>query len=281
MSPKELDELRTQLDEMLERPSSSPYDPSLHFVVTTDASQYGIGVVLQQEDGNGYMPVEFMSRRLPNEKVAAATYERELFALREALDHWRHYLLGRHFKVYSDHETLRWLKTQARMTPKLTRWAAEIDQYDFELKPVKDRSISFKISTLLHTRKKERGKAKGGRRVGGGGWRSGRRVGGSDGRHRLAEREASGRRRRAAEVGGAGGEWAEAMGGRGWRSGRRVAGGDGRRRLAEREASGRRRWAAEVGGAGGEWAEAMGDGGWRSGREWAEAMGSGGWRSGR
>ncbi|GBG84314.1 hypothetical protein CBR_g38284 [Chara braunii] len=90
-----------------------------------------------QDDGHGYRPVEFISCRLPNEKETASTYERELYALREALNHWRHYLLGRHFKVYSDHETLRWLKTQARMTPKLTRWAAEIDMFDFELKPVK------------------------------------------------------------------------------------------------------------------------------------------------
>ncbi|GBG65882.1 hypothetical protein CBR_g54173 [Chara braunii] len=112
-------------------------DPSLPFVVTTDASQYGIGAVLQQDDGHGYRPVEFMSARMPSEKVATLTYERELYALRQALDHWKHYLLGRHFKVYFDHETLRWLKTQAKMTPKLTRWAAEIDQYDFELKPVK------------------------------------------------------------------------------------------------------------------------------------------------
>ncbi|GBG73151.1 hypothetical protein CBR_g12869 [Chara braunii] len=78
-----------------------------------------------------------MSARMPLEKVATSTYERELYALRQALDHWKHYLLGRHFKLYSDHETLRWLKTQAKMTPKLTRWAAELDQYDFELKPVK------------------------------------------------------------------------------------------------------------------------------------------------
>ncbi|GBG87010.1 hypothetical protein CBR_g44464 [Chara braunii] len=112
-------------------------DPSLPFVVTTDASQYGIGVVLQQDDGHGYRPVEFMSARMPSEKVATSTYERELYALRQALEHLKHYLLGRHFKVYSDHETLRWLKTQAKMTPKLTRWVAEIDQYDFELKPVK------------------------------------------------------------------------------------------------------------------------------------------------
>ncbi|GBG60189.1 hypothetical protein CBR_g3433 [Chara braunii] len=112
-------------------------DPSLPFVVTTDASQYGIGAVLQQDDGNGYRPVEFMSARMPSEKVATSTYERELYTLRQALEHWKHYLLGRHFKVYSNHETLRWLKTQAKMTPKLTGWAAKLDQYDFELKPVK------------------------------------------------------------------------------------------------------------------------------------------------
>ncbi|GBG80934.1 hypothetical protein CBR_g31490, partial [Chara braunii] len=122
---------------LLEYPVLKVADPSLPFVVTTDASQYGIGVVLQQDNGNGYRPVEFMSARMPSEKVATSTYERELYALRQALEHWKHYLLGRHFKVYSDHETLRWLKTQAKMTPKLTRWAAEIDQYDFELKPVK------------------------------------------------------------------------------------------------------------------------------------------------
>ncbi|GBG73857.1 hypothetical protein CBR_g17568 [Chara braunii] len=122
---------------LIEYPVLKVVDPSLLFVVTTDASQYGIGAVSQQDDGNGYRPVEFMSARMPSEKVATSTYERELYALMQALDHWKHYLLGRHFKVYSDHETLRWLKTQAKMTPKLTRWAAEIDQYDFELKPVK------------------------------------------------------------------------------------------------------------------------------------------------
>uniref|UniRef100_A0A388KR68 Reverse transcriptase RNase H-like domain-containing protein n=1 Tax=Chara braunii TaxID=69332 RepID=A0A388KR68_CHABU len=122
---------------LIEYPVLKVADPSLPFVVTTDTSQYGIGAVLQQDDDNGYRPVEFMSARMPCEKVATSTYERELYALRQALDHWKHYLLGRHFKVYSDHETLRWLKTRAKMTPKLTRWAAEIDQFDFELKPVK------------------------------------------------------------------------------------------------------------------------------------------------
>ncbi|GBG86540.1 hypothetical protein CBR_g41603 [Chara braunii] len=58
---------------LIEYPVLKVVDPSLPFVVTTDASQYGIGVVLQQDDGNGYRPVEFMSARMPSEKVATST----------------------------------------------------------------------------------------------------------------------------------------------------------------------------------------------------------------
>ncbi|GBG77215.1 hypothetical protein CBR_g23542, partial [Chara braunii] len=112
---------------LIEYPVLKVPDPSLPFVVTTDASQYGMGVVLQQDNENGYRPIESMPSRMPSEKVATSTYERELYALRQALEHSKHYLLGRNFKVYSDHETLPWLKTQA----------VEIDRYDFELKPVK------------------------------------------------------------------------------------------------------------------------------------------------
>ncbi|GBG78046.1 hypothetical protein CBR_g25982 [Chara braunii] len=70
---------------LIEYPVLKVADPSLPFVVTTDASQYDIVAVLQQDDGNGYRPVEFMSARMPLEKVATSTYERELYALRQAL----------------------------------------------------------------------------------------------------------------------------------------------------------------------------------------------------
>ncbi|GBG67585.1 hypothetical protein CBR_g714 [Chara braunii] len=108
-------------------------DPKLTFVVTTDASLYGIGAVLQQDDGYDLRPLEFYNKRMPSHKVAASTYMRELYALREALDH-----LGRHFKVFSDHETLKWIQTQTNPSTTLTRWLHEIAVYDFELRHKKD-----------------------------------------------------------------------------------------------------------------------------------------------
>ncbi|GBG74417.1 hypothetical protein CBR_g18829 [Chara braunii] len=109
-------------------------DSKLTFIVTTDASLYGIGAVLQQDDGDDLRPLEFYSKRMPSHKVVASTYMRELYALREGLDHWKHYLLGRYFKVFSDHETLKWIQTQNNPSTTLTRRLHEIAVYDFELR---------------------------------------------------------------------------------------------------------------------------------------------------
>ncbi|GBG75594.1 hypothetical protein CBR_g20225 [Chara braunii] len=70
-------------------------DPQKPFIATTDASQYGIGAVLDQQDGKKLRPIEYMSKKMPSKKLAKSTYERELYALYKALVHWRHFLLGR------------------------------------------------------------------------------------------------------------------------------------------------------------------------------------------
>ncbi|GBG59486.1 hypothetical protein CBR_g38511 [Chara braunii] len=108
-------------------------DPTLPFVLTTDASQYGIGAMLQQDDGNGLQPVEYMSKKIKTQKLQDSTYENELYALVSALKHWKHFLLGRYFKIFSDHSTLQWLKSQGELN-KLARYIQFIDMFDFELK---------------------------------------------------------------------------------------------------------------------------------------------------
>ncbi|GBG74878.1 hypothetical protein CBR_g19391 [Chara braunii] len=112
-------------------------DPQRSFIVTTDASQYGIGAVLAQQEGKKFRPGEYMSKKMSSKKLAKSTDERELYALYKALVHWRHYLLGRFFYLRTDHQTLKWIKTQPVLSDALQRWIEVIDQYDFKLDYVK------------------------------------------------------------------------------------------------------------------------------------------------
>ncbi|GBG60105.1 hypothetical protein CBR_g3349 [Chara braunii] len=105
--------------------------------VTTDASQYGIGAVLAQQEGKKLRPVEYMSKKMPSQKLAKSTYEKELYAIYKALTHWRHYLLGRFFYVRTDHQTLKWMRTQPVLFDALKRWIEVIEQYDFEPQYIK------------------------------------------------------------------------------------------------------------------------------------------------
>ncbi|GBG86139.1 hypothetical protein CBR_g41043 [Chara braunii] len=70
-------------------------DPDKPFIVTTNASQYGIGAVLAQQEGPKLRPVKYMSKKMPSHKLAKSTYEKELYAIYKALTHRRHYHLGR------------------------------------------------------------------------------------------------------------------------------------------------------------------------------------------
>ena len=77
------------------------------FEVTTDASNSAVGAVLSQQSH----PIAFFSRKLCPKMRAASAYEREMFAVTAAVKKWRHYLLGRHFFIYTDHRSLKELIT--------------------------------------------------------------------------------------------------------------------------------------------------------------------------
>ncbi|GBG72531.1 hypothetical protein CBR_g12102 [Chara braunii] len=112
-------------------------DPDKPFVVSTDAGQYGIGAVLAQQEGKKLRPVEYMSKKMPSQKLAKSTYEKELYVIYRALTHWRHYLLGRFFYVRTDHQTLMWMRTQPVLSDALKHWIEVIEQYDSEPQYIK------------------------------------------------------------------------------------------------------------------------------------------------
>ena len=105
-------------------------DFSKVFEVACDASGIGIGGVLSQE---GH-PVAFFSEKLNEARMRYSTYDRELYAVIQALRYWRHYLLPQEFVLYSDHEALRFLNFQKKLNPRHGKWVEFIQAYTFVLK---------------------------------------------------------------------------------------------------------------------------------------------------
>ncbi|XP_073035244.1 uncharacterized protein [Primulina eburnea] len=105
-------------------------DFSQEFIVECDASGMGIGAVLAQEG----KPIAFYSKALAERALSKSTYERELMALVLAVQHWRHYLLGRKFLVVTDHKPLKNLLQQRITTPDQQYWLAKLLGYELEIK---------------------------------------------------------------------------------------------------------------------------------------------------
>ncbi|GBG78348.1 hypothetical protein CBR_g26376 [Chara braunii] len=80
---------------MLMTPVLSIYAPTLPTRVTTDASGYGIGAVLEQHDGDDWHPVKYFNHKVPPINSLDDARKKELLPFVMALKRWRHVRLGR------------------------------------------------------------------------------------------------------------------------------------------------------------------------------------------
>jgi len=78
------------------------------FVLETDASDFGIGAVLMQNNH----PIAFLSQALSTRNAALSTYEKECLAIILAVEKWRSYLQARPFTIKTDHKSLLHLSDQ-------------------------------------------------------------------------------------------------------------------------------------------------------------------------
>ena len=98
------------------------------FQLQTDASAVGLGAVLEQD---GHV-VAYGSRSLTAPEQQYSVIQKECLAVVYALKQFRHYLLGRHFQLLTDHAPLQWLSAQ-KMEGMLCRWALAMQEYDFHI----------------------------------------------------------------------------------------------------------------------------------------------------
>jgi RNase H-like domain found in reverse transcriptase/Integrase zinc binding domain len=109
------------------------FDPKLPIVVTTDASGFAIGAVLEQDEAGARRPVAYFSRTMNPHEQNYHAQEQELLAIVEALRHWRSYLHGQTFLVQTDHASLQYLTTQDHLTPRQVRWLERLIDFDFKI----------------------------------------------------------------------------------------------------------------------------------------------------
>jgi hypothetical protein len=104
-------------------------DNTKPFDVYCDASGSGLGCVLMQDNHViAYAPQPFW----PHEKNYP-THDLELAAVIHALKIWRHYFMGTHCNIYTDHKSLKYIFTQANLNMRQRRWLELIKDYDLEV----------------------------------------------------------------------------------------------------------------------------------------------------
>lgn len=94
-------------------PILSHPEPSLPFILEVDASEIAVGAILSQRKGSKEImhPVGFFSRKLSPAERNYDVGDRELLAIKTALEEWRYLLEGAMHPVliYTDHKNLEYL----------------------------------------------------------------------------------------------------------------------------------------------------------------------------
>ena len=104
------------------------------FVLHTDASKFALGAVLEQDDDKGKPhPIVYASRTLNNAEQRYSTTEREALAVVWAVGYLKHYLLGKTFKVVTDHQPLKGVFKRTEPQGRLGNLVIKMLPYDFTI----------------------------------------------------------------------------------------------------------------------------------------------------
>ena len=81
-----------------------------------------------------------------------STYDKEFYAVIQALRHWRHYIQSKEFVLFSDHEALKYLHSQHNLSDRHARWVEYLQNYTFVIrhKKGKDNVVAEALSCRAH-----------------------------------------------------------------------------------------------------------------------------------
>ncbi|CAI7752099.1 unnamed protein product, partial [Closterium sp. NIES-53] len=124
-------------------------DPDRDYVVEADASNQAVGVVLIQDHGNGLQPIAYLSKKLHIAELNYPIHDKEALAIVVAFKAWRCYLEGAKTTVYTDHCSLKYLKSQPTLSRRQVRWVDFLETH-FHYDIIYKAGLHNKADALSH-----------------------------------------------------------------------------------------------------------------------------------
>lgn len=105
----------------------------------TDASSTHVGSCLQQKLAGSWQPLAFFSKKLTPRQATLPAYYRELLAVYESVQHFRHILEAQHTTIYTDHKPLVYAFSQRRekLPPSQLNQLGFISQFSTDIRHIK------------------------------------------------------------------------------------------------------------------------------------------------
>jgi hypothetical protein len=100
------------------------------FQVRCDASGVAIGAVLSQDN----RPITYFSEKLNDTKRKYSTYDKEFYAIIQALKNWRLYLVQKEFVLYSNNQDLQFITRQEKLNQRHAKWIEFMQSFTFFIK---------------------------------------------------------------------------------------------------------------------------------------------------
>ncbi|UYV70775.1 K02A2.6-like, partial [Cordylochernes scorpioides] len=123
--------------ELASRPNLALYNPSRLTIISADASSFGIGGVLRQEQPDGSLkPVAYVSRTLSETEKRYSQIEKEGLAIVWTCDRLKDYVTGIKIHIETDHKTLIAIFTPKPLediTPRLQRLKMRMMRYSYQI----------------------------------------------------------------------------------------------------------------------------------------------------
>ena len=114
------------------------FDPSKPLVLTTDASEYGIGAVLSHTTTDGEHPIACFSRTLSKAESNYSQLDKEGLAVIFGIGKSHKFVYGRHVKIITDHKPRITLYGEHKqisviISPRIQRWVIRLSSYNYSI----------------------------------------------------------------------------------------------------------------------------------------------------